>query len=109
MLVVGLAMVIAGLAFKASAAPFHMWTPDAYQGAPTPVTAFMASATKIAALVVTYRVLTTAFPHDAAALDGGDRGDRGRLARLGQHRRARAAEREADPRVLVGLARRASC
>ena len=34
-------MIIAGLAFKASAAPFHMWTPDAYQGAPTPVTAFM--------------------------------------------------------------------
>ncbi|MFL5953518.1 MAG: NADH-quinone oxidoreductase subunit N [Gaiellaceae bacterium] len=64
MLVVGLAMIIAGLAFKASAAPFHMWTPDAYQGAPTPVTAFMSSATKIAALVVTYRVLTVAFPHD---------------------------------------------
>jgi NADH-quinone oxidoreductase subunit N len=64
MLVVGLAMVIAGLAFKSSAAPFHMWTPDAYQGAPTPVTAFMSSATKIAALVVTYRVLATAFPHD---------------------------------------------
>ena len=64
MLVVGLAMMIAGLAFKASVAPFHMWTPDAYQGAPTPVTAFMSSATKIAALVVTYRVLVTAFPHD---------------------------------------------
>ena len=64
MLVVGLAMIIVGLAFKASAAPFHMWTPDAYQGAPTPVTAFMASATKIAALVVTYRVLTVAFPYD---------------------------------------------
>jgi NADH-quinone oxidoreductase subunit N len=64
MLVVGLAMIIAGLAFKASAAPFHMWTPDAYQGAPTPVTAFMSSATKIAALVVTYRILTTAFPED---------------------------------------------
>ncbi len=64
MLVVGLAMIIAGLAFKSSAAPFHMWTPDAYQGAPTPVTAFMSSATKIAALVVTYRVLAMAFPHD---------------------------------------------
>ncbi len=64
MLVVGLAMIIAGLAFKSSAAPFHMWTPDAYQGAPTPVTAFMSSATKIAALVATYRVLTIAFPHD---------------------------------------------
>jgi NADH-quinone oxidoreductase subunit N len=64
LLVVGLAMVIAGLGFKASAAPFHMWTPDAYQGAPTPVTAFMASATKVAALTVMYRVLVTAFPQE---------------------------------------------
>jgi NADH-quinone oxidoreductase subunit N len=64
MLVVGLAMIIVGFAFKSSAAPFHMWTPDAYQGAPTPVTAFMSSATKVAALVVMYRVLITAFPHD---------------------------------------------
>ena len=62
----GLAMVIAGLGFKASAAPFHMWTPDVYQGAPTPVTAFMSSATKVAALVVTYRVLVTAFPRRRA-------------------------------------------
>jgi NADH-quinone oxidoreductase subunit N len=61
-LVAGLAMVIVGLAFKASAAPFHMWTPDVYQGAPTPVTAFMSAATKVAALVVTMRVLVTAFP-----------------------------------------------
>jgi NADH-quinone oxidoreductase subunit N len=63
-LVVGLAMIIAGLAFKSSAAPFHMWTPDAYQGAPTPVTSFMGSATKVAALTVMYRVLTTAFPEE---------------------------------------------
>ncbi len=62
LLVVGLAMLIVGLAFKSSAAPFHMWTPDAYQGAPTPVTAFMSSATKVAALTVAYRVLVTAFP-----------------------------------------------
>jgi NADH-quinone oxidoreductase subunit N len=62
MIVLGLAMVIAGLMFKSSAAPFHMWTPDAYQGAPTPVTSFMSSATKVAALMVTYRVLTVAFP-----------------------------------------------
>ncbi|MDP8910504.1 MAG: NADH-quinone oxidoreductase subunit N [Actinomycetota bacterium] len=64
LLLVGLAMLIAGLAFKASAAPFHMWTPDVYEGAPTPVTAFMASATKVAALVLTLRVLNVAFPHD---------------------------------------------
>jgi NADH-quinone oxidoreductase subunit N len=64
MTVVGLAMIIAGLAFKSSSAPFHMWTPDAYQGAPSPVTAFMSSATKIAALMVAYRVLAVAFPAD---------------------------------------------
>ncbi len=58
----GLAMILAGLAFKVSAAPFHMWTPDVYQGAPTSVTAFMSAATKTAALVVLLRVLVTAFP-----------------------------------------------
>jgi len=62
LLVAGLAMILAGLGFKASAAPFHMWTPDVYQGAPTSVTAFMSAATKIAALVVTLRVLTIGFP-----------------------------------------------
>jgi NADH-quinone oxidoreductase subunit N len=60
--VVGLAMMLTGLGFKASAAPFHMWTPDVYQGAPTAVTAFMAAATKAAALVATLRILVTAFP-----------------------------------------------
>ncbi len=63
--VAGMAMILAGLAFKASAAPFHMWTPDVYQGAPTPVTAFMSAATKAAALVVMLRVLVTAFPEQA--------------------------------------------
>jgi len=63
--VVGLALILAGLAFKASVAPFHMWTPDVYQGAPTAVTAFMSAATKAAALVVTLRVLVTAFPEQA--------------------------------------------
>ncbi|HEU6446707.1 MAG TPA: NADH-quinone oxidoreductase subunit N [Gaiellaceae bacterium] len=58
----GLAMLLAGLGFKASAAPFHMWTPDVYEGAPTPVTAFMSAATKAAALVLTMRILVTAFP-----------------------------------------------
>ena len=62
LLLAGLAMIVAGLGFKASAAPFHMWTPDVYQGAPTSVTAFMAAATKVAALVLTLRILTVAFP-----------------------------------------------
>ena len=63
-LVAGLAMILVGLAFKASVAPFHMWTPDVYQGAATPVTGFMAAATKIAALVLTLRLLVTAFPSE---------------------------------------------
>ena len=63
--VAGMAMIIAGLAFKASAAPFHMWTPDVYEGAPTPVTAFMSAATKAVALVVTLRILVTAFPEQS--------------------------------------------
>jgi NADH-quinone oxidoreductase subunit N len=65
LLLFGLAMIIAGLAFKASAAPFHMWTPDVYEGAPTPLTAFMSGATKTAALVVMLRLLVTAFQADA--------------------------------------------
>jgi len=64
LLVLGLAMVIAGLGFKSSAAPFHMWTPDVYEGAPTPVTAFMSAATKVAAFMLAFRVLRTAFPEE---------------------------------------------
>jgi NADH-quinone oxidoreductase subunit N len=64
MLVLGLAMIIAGLGFKASAAPFHMWTPDVYEGAPTTVTAFMSAATKVAAFALAFRVLRTAFPQE---------------------------------------------
>jgi NADH-quinone oxidoreductase subunit N len=60
--VFGLVFLMAGLAFKMSAAPFHMWTPDVYQGAPTPVTAFFATAPKMAAVAITARVIVTAFP-----------------------------------------------
>lgn len=58
----GLVFIIAGLAFKISAVPFHMWTPDVYEGAPTPVTAFMAAAPKMAAMALVVRVLMGAFP-----------------------------------------------
>jgi NADH-quinone oxidoreductase subunit N len=54
-------MVAAGLAFKLAAVPFHMWTPDVYEGAPTPVTAFIATAPKIAAMGLTLRVLIQPF------------------------------------------------
>ena len=64
-LVVGIAFVIAGLAFKLSAVPFHMWTPDVYEGAPTPVTAFMSTAPKVAPFVVLLRVMIGPFGHVA--------------------------------------------
>ncbi|EAP91076.1 MAG: NADH-quinone oxidoreductase subunit NuoN [Oceanicaulis sp.] len=60
-LLFGLVFVVAGLAFKVSAAPFHMWTPDVYEGAPTPVAAFFATAPKLAAMVLLARVLMEPF------------------------------------------------
>jgi NADH-quinone oxidoreductase subunit N len=61
-LIFGLVFLIAGLCFKVSAVPFHMWTPDVYEGAPTPVTAFFAAAPKIAATAIFARVTVSAFP-----------------------------------------------
>jgi NADH-quinone oxidoreductase subunit N len=58
----GLVFVLVGLAFKISVVPFHMWTPDVYEGVPTPVTTFFASAPKVAAMAVLVRVMMTAFP-----------------------------------------------
>jgi NADH-quinone oxidoreductase subunit N len=61
-IVFGIVFLLAGLCFKVSAVPFHMWTPDVYEGAPTPVTTFFASAPKVAAMAVFVRVTMTAFP-----------------------------------------------
>ncbi len=61
-LIIGLVFLLVGLAFKISAVPFHMWTPDVYEGAPTPVTAFFAGAPKVAAMALLVRVLVQAFP-----------------------------------------------
>src|SRR3954449_3377881 len=60
LMLTGIALCVAGLAFKASVAPFHQWTPDVYEGAPTPITAFMATATKAAALGVFIRFFDVA-------------------------------------------------
>jgi NADH-quinone oxidoreductase subunit N len=60
-LLLGLVFVLAGLAFKISAVPFHMWTPDVYEGAPTPITAFFATAPKVAAMALVARVVHDAF------------------------------------------------
>jgi NADH-quinone oxidoreductase subunit N len=60
-LLIGIVFVLAGLAFKVSAAPFHMWTPDVYEGSPTPITAFFATAPKVAAMALFARVVHDAF------------------------------------------------
>jgi NADH-quinone oxidoreductase subunit N len=65
LLYLGMALLLVGLLFKAGIAPFHSWTPDVYQGSPTPVTAFMASCTKIAAFGAILRVLYVAFSTSA--------------------------------------------
>ena len=67
-IVFGLVFIIAGLAFKVSAVPFHMWTPDVYEGAPTPVTAFFASAPKVAAMALFIRVMIAPFAVRGAGL-----------------------------------------
>ena len=105
-LLAGIVLLLVGLGFKVAAVPFHMWTPDVYQGAPTPVTAFMASATKAAAFAALLRIFDGAFltyrDHwrpvvwALAVLT---------LARR-QHRRAAADRPEAAARVLVDRARR---
>jgi NADH-quinone oxidoreductase subunit N len=61
LLIIGFSMIAIGLLFKAAAVPFHVWTPDVYQGAPTPVTAFMAACTKVAAFGAILRVFYVAF------------------------------------------------
>src|SRR4051812_208564 len=61
LLVLGLALLVVGLLFKGSVAPFHSWTPDVYQGSPTPVTAFMAACTKVAAFGALLRIFFVAF------------------------------------------------
>ena len=62
LLTIGAALILVGFGFKIAAVPFHMWTPDVYQGAPTAVTAFMAAGAKIAGFAALLRVFATAFP-----------------------------------------------
>jgi NADH-quinone oxidoreductase subunit N len=66
LLTIGAALILVGLGFKVAVVPFHMWTPDVYQGAPTAVTAFMASGAKIAGFAALLRVFATAFPSISA-------------------------------------------
>ena len=102
----GIALCVAGLCFKASVAPFHQWTPDVYEGAPTPITAFMAVATKVAALGVFLRLFDVALRQRPAELGPGGGGARDDHDPRRQRRRARAVLAEADARLLLGRAGR---
>ncbi|ESP88518.1 NADH-quinone oxidoreductase subunit N [Candidatus Halobonum tyrrellensis] len=66
---IGVLMVAGGFAFKTASVPFHFWAPEAYEGAPAPISAFLSSASKAAGFAVLFRVFTTAFPLDAAGVD----------------------------------------
>jgi NADH-quinone oxidoreductase subunit N len=70
LLSIGAALILVGFGFKVAAVPFHMWTPDVYQGAPSAVTAFMSSGAKIAGFAALLRVFTTAFPSIAVDMTG---------------------------------------
>ncbi len=70
MLIVGIALLLIGFGFKVAAAPFHMWAPDVYEGAPTPITAYMAAAVKAAAFAAFLRIWLEAFPGVATLWHG---------------------------------------
>jgi NADH-quinone oxidoreductase subunit N len=70
LLAIGSALILVGLGFKVAVVPFHMWTPDVYQGAPSAVTAFMSSGAKIAGFAALLRVFATAFPSIASDMTG---------------------------------------
>ena len=111
---VGALLLVVGLGFKVSLVPFHMWTPDVYQGAPSPVTAFMSAATKVAVFVALVRVLDVAFAAlqwdlapaiavPVGGLDGGRQRARDRSARREAH--ARLLERRAGGLHPLGVRR----
>ena len=70
LLSIGAALILVGFGFKVAAVPFHMWTPDVYQGAPSAVTAFMSSGAKIAGFAALLRVFATAFPSISVDMTG---------------------------------------
>ena len=100
MVLTGLGLVIVGFAFKASVAPFHQWTPDVYEGAPTPITAFMATATKAAALGGVPALLRRGGDRSAGHLGAAAGHHRRDHDRRRQRRRARPVLAQADDGLL---------
>ena len=95
-----LAMMLVGILFKVSAAPFHVWTPDVYEGAPSPVVALMSTAPKAAAFAFLLRVVYEMFPTSACGLVAGALGRRRSLHDRRQPGRTAPAEREAHAGLL---------
>ena len=106
LLYLGLALVLVGLLFKVSAAPFHNWTPDVYQGSPTPITAFMASCTKVAAFGALLRVLVTRVLRLDVGLAADHLGGCDRLDGGGRRPRCHPDRHQTRPRLLLDRARR---
>ncbi len=106
MLITGVAMLIVAFGFKVAAVPFHMWTPDVYEGAPTTVTAFMAVAVKAAGFAAFVRIFLHGLRRSARRLVGAALGDRRAHDDRRQRAGARPEEREAHARVLEHRARR---
>ena len=105
---VAMGLLLVGFAFKVSAVPFHMWTPDAYEGAPAPVTGFMSTGVKAAAFAAFARVFLSALEPLRGQWSARALGDRGRDDDRRHGGRRRAVERQADARVLEHRARRLS-
>ena len=97
----GLVFVLAGLAFKISAVPFHMWTPDVYEGSPTPVTAYFAAAAKMSAMAMVHPHHPRRFPKRRRSMAADHYCDLGCLDGARRVRRHRAAEHQAAARLFV--------
>ena len=104
LLLTGIALSVVGLAFKASIAPFHAWTPDVYEGAPTPITAFMATATKAAAFGIALRLFDVALIDAQRRLGPGPGGAGHDHDPRRQRRRARPVLAQAAAGLVVGRA-----
>ena len=99
---IGVGLVAVGVLFKVGAVPFHSWIPDVYQGAPTPITAFMAAATKIAAFGAMLRIFYVAVPGPTGRLAPGDVGDRDPHDGGGHRHRRHADRRQTHAGVFGG-------
>ena len=109
LLLAGMALLLVGFGFKIAAVPFHLWTPDVYQGSPSPITGFMAAVAKTGGFAALLRVFVFVVPDIAGGLAANHLGPGGDHAAVRCDRRCSPARRQTDARVLVDQPRRDSC